>query len=768
MNSKYQEFLKRKEIKSIDCGIEADIKNPGLYQFQKDIVGWALRKGRAAVFTMTGTGKTRIQLEWCSKICEYTKGKALILAPLAVSNQTIVEGKKIGIEVTKTRNQKDVKDGINITNYEMLEHYESSAFDAIALDESSILKSYDGKTRTKIITSFSELPFRLACTATPAPNDYMELGNHAEFLGVMSRAEMLSMFFVHDGGETSKWRLKGHAKKDFWEWVASWACVLTKPSDLGYDDTGYILPELKITEHIVESNKQRYTLFAVPASTLQERQKAKRDTLAERTEKCFNLVKNKINEKWLIWCNLNSEQDTLKKLFGDLAVSIQGSTSNDEKLLLEEEWRERKIPVLITKPSVFGYGMNWQHCNNMAFVGISDSFEMYFQAIRRCWRFGQNKPVNVHLIISEEEGAIKENIERKERDAINMIENMVKLTKDITRTNIKKTTREVTEYDPTIDITLPAWLEKKEIKSKVLNQKISENFAIYHGDSVEIIQNIPDESIHYSIFSPPFASLYTYSNSERDMGNTKNDEEFMIHFGFLVREMFRITKKGRLLSFHCMNLPTSKQNHGYIGLRDFRGELIRLFVDCGWIYHSEVVIWKDPVIAMQRTKALGLLHKQLKKDATMCRQGIPDYLVTMRKPGENVERVTNTNETFPVSIWQQYASPVWMDINPSNTLQRTSAREQEDERHICPLQLEVIERAIKLWTNEKDVVFSPFLGIGSEGFVSLKQKRKFIGVELKKSYFEQAVKNLERAENSEEQISLFQNKEIYEENTDYE
>lgn len=289
----------------------------------------------------------------------------------------------------------------------------------------------------------------------------------------------------------------------------------------------------------------------------------------------------------------------------------------------------------------------------------------------------------------------------------------------------------------------------------VLNQKISEKYALYQGDSVEVVKNIEDETIHYSIFSPPFSSLYTYSNSERDMGNSKDDEMFIKHFRFLVTEMLRITMPGRLLSFHCMNLPTSKQNHGYIGLRDFRGELIRLFVDCGWIYHSEVVIWKDPVIAMQRTKALGLLHKQLKKDAAMCRQGIPDYLVTMRKPGENPERVTNTNETFPVSIWQQYASPVWMDINPSNTLQRTSAREQEDERHICPLQLEVIERAIELWTNKNDIVFSPFAGIGSEGYVALKNQRRFIGIELKESYYIQAEKNLKSASESNTQTNMF-------------
>lgn len=260
--------------------------------------------------------------------------------------------------------------------------------------------------------------------------------------------------------------------------------------------------------------------------------------------------------------------------------------------------------------------------------------------------------------------------------------------------------------------------------------------------------------MHYSIFSPPFASLYTYSNSERDMGNCKDDADFMNHFRFLVKELFRVLKSGRLVSFHCMNLPTSKQNHGYIGIRDFRGELIKLFQDEGFIYHSEVCIWKDPVIAMQRTKALGLLHKQIKKDSAMSRQGIPDYLVTMRKPGDNSEPVSHTNESFPVGVWQKFASPVWMDINPSDTLQYRSAREHNDERHICPLQLQVISRGIDLWSNPHDVVLSPFAGIGSEGYRAVKMGRKFIGFELKQSYFNQAVKNLHAAGDNTLQLSV--------------
>lgn len=289
---------------------------------------------------------------------------------------------------------------------------------------------------------------------------------------------------------------------------------------------------------------------------------------------------------------------------------------------------------------------------------------------------------------------------------------------------------------------------------KVLDQAHGENFTLYNGDTTEVIKGIPDNSLHYSIFSPPFASLYTYSNSERDMGNCKTHAEFAQHFQFLINDLYRAMMPGRLVSFHCMNLPTSKERDGFIGISDFRGDLIRAFQHAGFIYHSEVTIFKDPVTAMQRTKALGLLHKQIKKDSCMSRQGIPDYLVTMRKPGENPERVSNTNESFPVGLWQQYASPVWMDINPSDTLQYRSAREEKDERHICPLQLEVIERGIKLWSNPGDVVFTPFLGIGSEAYVALKMGRRALGCELKRSYFRQAAANC-RAVEADRQNSLF-------------
>lgn len=288
----------------------------------------------------------------------------------------------------------------------------------------------------------------------------------------------------------------------------------------------------------------------------------------------------------------------------------------------------------------------------------------------------------------------------------------------------------------------------------VLNQYIDERMALYNGDSCEVLKELPDNSVHFEIYSPPFASLYTYSNSERDLGNCRTRAEFYTQYEFILKELYRVLMPGRLMSVHCMNLPTSKEKDGFIGIDDFRGELIRIFQSTGFIYHSEVCIWKDPVVAMQRTKALGLLHKQIKKDSAMSRQGIPDYLVTMRKPGNNPEPITHTNESFPVNVWQKYASPIWTDINPNDTLQKESAREEKDEKHICPLQLTVIRRAINLWTNPGDVVLTPFLGIGSEAYVALETGRRAIGCELKTSYYNQAEKNC-RGVIANEQLDLW-------------
>jgi hypothetical protein len=457
----YQEFLQQKQLIVPPTGIEISPSeiNPMLFDFQRDITLWGLKKGRSAIFAGCGLGKSFMQLEWGRHVSKYTSGMVLILAPLSVASQTVGEGQKLGIEVTLCRCQDDCKPGINITNYEMLDHFDLSLFSGIVLDESSILKSYSGAIRNQIIELSRNIPFKLACTATPAPNDYMELGNHAEFLGVMTRAEILSMFFVHDGGDTSKWRLKGHAVKKFWEWVASWAVMLQKPSDLGYSDDGFELPPLNIFQVTVNVNKPNTGgLFAIEALTLQERQTARKETAEDRAVACAEIV-NQSDESWINWCNLNTESELLTKFING-SIEIRGSDSNDKKERVAKEFISGIIKKMNSKPSIFGWGMNWQHCHNMTFVGLSDSFEELYQAIRRCWRFGQKYPVNVYMIVAETEGAVVANIKRKEADFERMLSEMISATQEITKANIRSTQRDYTEYNPQVEMIIPDWLKE--------------------------------------------------------------------------------------------------------------------------------------------------------------------------------------------------------------------------------------------------------------------------------------------------------------------
>lgn len=454
----YEDFLKQKEFKDNSSGftVQREYLHETLFEFQKDIVKWALKKGKAAIFAMTGLGKTLMQLEWSRQVHEKTGNNILILAPLAVASQTVREAKKINLSVHHIR-QNDCTDGINITNYEQLHNIDLTNFGAVVLDESSILKSFTSKTREKIIDSFKDYDYKLACTATPAPNDHMELGNHAEFVNIMSRAEMLSMFFVHDAGQTQKWRLKGHAEDKFWGWVASWAVMITKPSDLGYDDGAYDLPPLNMQEIIVEGEPNENELVPTFAQTLSERRQARRDSLEERVQKAADLVNSK-DEQFLIWCDLNKESEMLTKAI-DGAIEVKGADSAKHKEESMLGFADGTVNKMVTKPSIAGMGMNWQSCRNMVFVGLSDSFEQVFQAIRRCWRFGQEREVNVYIVISEQEGAVLENIKRKEKDFEIMQDGMIRFTKEITSKNVRSTTIEKTAYEPTTKMKLPNFIK---------------------------------------------------------------------------------------------------------------------------------------------------------------------------------------------------------------------------------------------------------------------------------------------------------------------
>lgn len=455
----YIDFLKKKQIKSINAGINIDKKelNNNLFDFQRDIVWWALKKGRAAIFADTGLGKTLMQLCWADEISKRMGGNVLILAPLAVSKQTIREGSKFGINVNACRNQEDVKSGINIANYEMIEHFDISSFTGIVLDESSIIKSFTGKTTQSLIEKCSYVNYRLCCTATPAPNDYEELGNHCEFLGVMTRLEMLATFFVHDSGDTAKWRLKGHAKSKFWEWLASWAMVLKSPEDLGYNGDKYKLPELKIELIIVDSPRGNL-LIPELANTLTERREARKESLIERVKKSA-IVANGVDTA-LIWCDFNAESAALKAEIAD-SIEVKGADKPSYKENAMLGFADGTVKRLISKPSICGFGMNWQHCNTIVFCGLSDSYEQFYQAIRRCLRFGQKKPVNVYVVISEKEINVLENIKRKEAQAQEMSKEMVALTANILKAEITQSVRIVDTYIADKGIRVPEWIIKE-------------------------------------------------------------------------------------------------------------------------------------------------------------------------------------------------------------------------------------------------------------------------------------------------------------------
>lgn len=454
----YQEFLKRKKVIDPHTGHEPGEMSGILFDFQKDIVRWALRRGRSAIFADCGLGKTLMQLEWAQQVYNHTKGDVLILAPLAVSAQTHREARNmLGLDIKICADQSDVTPGINITNYEKLHNFDASHFAGVVLDESSIIKHHTSKTRDQLLDSFAQTPYRLACTATPSPNDYMELGNHSEFLGVMTRSEMLSMFFIHDGGDTAKWRLKGHAQDEFWEWLCSWAVMVRRPSDLGYCDDNFTLPPISHNSHVLKSEKPlNGMLFTVAAKTMQERREARKVSLSGRVQLTAELVNNS-DESWVVWCDLNSESDMLRRMIPD-AIEVKGSDDNKHKENAMLGFSDGKYRVMISKPSIAGFGMNWQHCHNMAFVGLSDSFEAYYQATRRCWRFGQKHPVNVHVITSELEGNIVANIKRKEKDAENMASSMVDHMSTISSAEIKGVYRASTEYAPEVKLEIPKFL----------------------------------------------------------------------------------------------------------------------------------------------------------------------------------------------------------------------------------------------------------------------------------------------------------------------
>jgi len=721
----YDSFVAAKTKTSTQSGFDPLPFIVPLFDWQKVIVTWAIRKGRAALFEDCGLGKTAQQLEWASQVHRKTGGSVLILTPLVVVHQTILESVKFGVSTKLAGSSADVvTSGIYVTNYEKLEHFDCSIFAGVVLDESSILKSFAGKTRRALTQAFSETPYRLACTATPSPNDYTELGQHADFLGVCSPMQMLATFFVNDTFNTKDWRLKKHAESEFWKWLASWAACVSKPSDIGFSNNGYDLPSLNLVSRTVQVDQTVDTgedLFRIATLSATTMHKEMRMTSDARAKEVAAIVAAD-HGCWVVWCNTNDEADALVNHIPG-AKEVRGSDDPKKKERILTDFSEGRLRVIITKPSIAGFGLNWQHCNNVAFVGLSYSFEDLYQALRRCYRFGQKKEVNAYIIQAETEGAILRSIQKKMAQHQQMQEKMKIAAKEL---QFKKK-------------------EALTMKSDVTTYT-GERWTLHHGDCVRVAKTIADGTIDFSVFSPPFADLFTYSNDPQDMGNCDGMQDFMLQFDFLVAELKRIMQPGRQVAVHCVDLLSTKWKSGAIQFQDFSGEIIRAFWKHNFLFHSRICIWKSPVTEMQRTKAHGLLYKTLKQDSTSSRVGCADYLLVFKTPGETVRPVIKDPAKYPVDWWQEVASPVWMTVDQGRVLNGEMARDQADEKHICPLQLDVIERAIELWSNPDDLVFSPFAGIGSEGVGALTLGRRFVGSELKKSYADYASVNLNNIE----------------------
>lgn len=1098
----YRDFLETKVPTAPEVGFDVargDL-NPALFAWQKQLVQWALLRGRAALFARVGLGKTLMQLDWARVIHERTGGDVLILAPLAVAHQTQREGEKFGIPVTVAREPRDLQSGINVTNYERLEKFDTTQFTGIVLDESSILKGFGSKTRWQLNEAFADTPYKLCCTATPAPNQHTELGTHAHFLGIMDHGEMLTRWFGNDTKLARNLHLKKHGEKDFWRWVATWAACVMRPSDLRdeygrlYSDEGFDLPPLTVHEHSVavdhlatqEDTGQLFRPVSSIAAT--ELHAELRRTIPERVARAAGLVSREPDEPWLVWCNTNREADALMELLKPLgAVEVRGNDRPDEKERKLLGFATGDVAILITKPSIAGFGLNYQHCARHVFVGLSycysedtevltregwrtfdkvsknielatvnqetlafewqqpteviwesyagemvrfygpnsfdllvtpnhnmfvkrcekryggdsgrwhlkeadelaegfkrqeyrmlsapkffegdkarkvaipvpsdmrinsrsrvvesievcdlarlagwflsegyvhlrdtrgragrisicqserkpenraeiiallqrigltpnfktkdivscssnlaeflveqfgnsshtkripgwvkdldrsvlvvlrdtmlkgdgchcdgvprfyrtvskaladdfqeiclktgvrarvrhgvikasfgvdglveiydvqvswkhtepavmnapesveysgmigcatvpnhtliirrngvplvsgNSFEQLHQALGRSHRFGQTREVEAHIITAETEQQVLDTIHRKQEEHTRMQEKLVIATRandksEVGRADVGKPTGRVEVGER------GAW-EMRE------------------GDCVEVVGGLPDDSVHLSLFSPPFSTLYSYSPSLRDMGNCADDEEFFEHFAHLVPELLRTTVPGRLCIVHTKDMVRYRNQYGFGGLRAFSDEVRAAFEDpahiaaggARWGFHSRVTVWKDPVREMQRTKSTGLLYKTLRKDSSQSRVGCPEYLMVFRKwtpDADSPEPIEHTREEFPLEVWQRYASPVWEDIRPTDVLNTAIAREAADEKHIAPLQLDLIARCLELWSNSGDLVLDPFCGLGSVGVKALETDRRFLGVELKNSYFERAVKNL--------------------------
>lgn len=784
----YLSYLESKIIRADKSGFEVheDELHPQLKPFQKFCVRRALRAGRFALFHDCGLGKTFQQLEWANHVVSHTGKPVLTLCPLAVAQQTIEEGQKWGIEVvhfweclslTPENSELELQDlaaQIVIVNYEQLKNIPDwfiQELGGVVLDESSILKNFTGKYRKLLTQKLKNVPFKLACTATPAPNDPNELGNHSEFLNVLDATDMRQKWFVRDEG-MNNYRLKKHGVDDFYSWVSSWSVMASKPSDLGFEDKGYDLPDLKFHEKQIQAEKREGALFNNTAVTATSFNKELKLTIIPRLDAVAEIVNNS-DEPFIVWVNQNEEEKRICEIIPD-AVPVSGSMKPElkEKRLLG--FAKGEFRVLVTKKKIAQFGLNYQHCSNQVFAALDFSFEGLYQAIRRSYRFGQENQVNIYLITTDTMQNVIRSIERKRMQFEQMQAKMNK--------KMNSAKHELLMFN-----------NRREIKT--------ENYHIVNNDNIPEMWNIPDNSQYFSVFSPPFSNLFTYSNFWQDSGNCADHEQFYEGSRFMLKELFRIMKPGRIVAVHSKDLAVYKNSSGHSGLYNFTGKYHDLMEEVGFKYHSKITIWTDPVLEMQRTKTQRLLYKQLRKDSSLSGVGLPEYVTLFRKwdglTDENHVPIQNKNkENFGLDIWQKWASPVWgtelrtdeieilketfsdyisiigekgllenvkpewllnswFDIRRTDVLNGKLGTDLGDEKHIAPLQLSVIRRLIAMWTNEGETVFEPYMGIGSAGYEAVQLNRKYYGIELKPSYFDAGHRNLEKAVKSTYQLSIF-------------
>jgi DNA modification methylase len=949
----YQDFLASKVLKAANTGFDQDFSDDGaLFPFQRKIVQSCVKRGRAAIFADTGLGKARMGLKWADAVSKFADCNVLVLTPCAVAQQMAREADNIGVAVKIVANASEVEDGISLCNYEKLHKLNSADFGAIVLDESSILKGFSSKYRAALTEFAADINYRLAMTATPSPNDLIELINHSDWLGIMQGREAIANFFVQDGNTTKKYRLKKTCIDEFWAWVASWAVCVRQPSDLGdYCDDGYSLPPLNIERLTVASDKVQDTLLPVANLSLSERREARKASLTGRVAAVAELV-NQSDEPWVVWCDYNDESDALKRAIPD-AVEVRGSMTIEQKESAIDGWlkygdglclgklntqkhdgkkasqirstersetpkdakiqkkgrnatkngaptmlttlsdienqqktnetlddesctrrvknlelkpdpklksgsqttqktgslndsgnleslqtstgkclnpkmadalfaedltvetayqegctsiivtaqekfedcsaqdailesenskttplglkeprstfaqiTEARLPrVLISKPSILGFGLNFQHCHNTAFVGVGDSFEQQYQAIRRFHRFGQKHQVNVFVAASEQEFVVLENQARKQDQHNEFYSEVAKFMRS-----------EIDGKTATI----------KPAPTAVASGK---NWELRLGDNVQRIGELADNSIDLSITSIPFPGMYAYTDLPGDMGNVRDYDEFFAQFDYLLPEWLRVTKPGRTACVHVTDGVAMVSREGYMGLKDFSGDTIRAFQKSGWIYAGKVFVDQDPQLEAVRNNTHGLLFKSLATDASIMRFALADYVLLFRKPGKNevpirAGKSAKYNEGggwITEEEWIEWAAPVWYrHIAPDGkiaqsqpyhpALRRTAlmksskgenrfngiqdtdvanvsiARSPEDERHLCPLQYGIIERCTKLFSNPGELILDPFNGVGSTGVKAMELERRYTGFEIKESYYKTALKNLKQSE----------------------